>query len=240
MKAGWIALIVAVLVAAVLIPVLIYALHSAETGSPTEPVDAGETPPPPTPPGPTVRDAPDQSRTRPTTATQPKENPVVEMKTSKGAIKIELYDDKAPKTVENFLTYVDEGFYDGTIFHRVIPDFMVQGGGFTKDLERKETHDTIEHEGRADLKNTEGAVAMARTSDPHSASSQFFINVADNDFLDFREKTPRGYGYTVFGKVVEGMDVVKAIEKVPTTRKKGMDDVPEETVVIESVRRVES
>jgi len=160
-------------------------------------------------------------------------HPRVTLETSKGAIVIELMPDKAPATVENFLGYVESGHYDGTIFHRVIPDFMIQGGGFTADLQQKPTRDPIRNEADNGLKNLRGTLAMARTSDPHSATSQFFINVVDNHYLDHTAKTARGWGYTVFAEVVDGMDVVDAIAKVPTTRRGGMSDVPQEPVVIE-------
>ncbi len=160
------------------------------------------------------------------------------MKTNKGRIEIELYPDKAPKTVENFLSYVDDGYYDGTIFHRVIADFMIQGGGYDPNRDRKATRDAVANEANNGLKNEVGTIAMARTSDPHSATAQFFINVKDNKFLDFTAETPGGWGYAVFGKVVEGMDVVRVIEQVPTSDKGGaFRDLPNEEVVIESIRR---
>ena len=159
------------------------------------------------------------------------------MKTSKGDMEIALDADKAPKTVENFLRYVDEGFYDGTIFHRVISGFMIQGGGYTADMRKKPTHEPVVNEAKNGLKNKRGTIAMARTSDPHSATSQFFINVKDNDFLDYPGQD--GWGYTVFGRVTRGLDVLDAIAGVPTTVKNGMRDVPVETVVIESVKRIE-
>lgn len=164
--------------------------------------------------------------------------PRVLMKTSMGDITIELYPDKAPKTVANFLQYVKEGFYSGTVFHRVINGFMVQGGGMTKDLYnggsgRKETHAPIELESRNGLKNDTGWVAMARTSVPNSATSQFFINVADNTSLNYPQ--PDGNGYAVFGKVVDGMSTVEAIRAVRTTTVGPMRDVPVDPVVIESV-----
>ncbi len=164
---------------------------------------------------------------------------VVLMRTSMGPIKIQLYPDKVPGTVANFLTYVDEAFYDGTIFHRVINDFMIQGGGFTPDMQERTAHPPIPNEARDDLKNLRGTVAMARTPAIHSASSQFFINVKDNAVLDHADETPRGFGYCVFGKVVEGMDVVDRIRSVATARIGGYDDVPSEPVIIESVRRAE-
>lgn len=164
-------------------------------------------------------------------------NPQVVIETNKGTIVAELYATEAPKSTENFLQYVDDGYYDGTIFHRVIPDFMIQGGGFTADMQKKDTREPIENEADNGLENERGTLAMARTNDPHSASSQFFVNVTDNDFLNHRGKNPRGWGYAVFGKVIEGMDVVDAIVAVPTTRKGPMSDVPVEPVVIESVTR---
>jgi cyclophilin family peptidyl-prolyl cis-trans isomerase len=167
------------------------------------------------------------------------ENPQVSLQTSQGTITLELYADKAPKTVENFLAYVDEGFYDGTIFHRVIRDFMIQGGGFTADMEKKPTRDPIENEAGNGLKNERGTIAMARTGDPHSATAQFFINHEDNAFLDHRDKSSRGWGYAVFGRVTQGMDVVDAIAAAPTGSKAPFPkDVPETTVVIEKVSRV--
>ena len=160
-------------------------------------------------------------------------NPVVELSTSLGPIRIELYPDKAPKTVANFLQYVQDRFYDGTIFHRVIPGFMIQGGGFTPDMEQKKTRDPIPNEAQNGLKNRVGTVAMARTPNPHSATSQFFINVADNAFLDFTGPTQQGWGYCVFGRVVEGMEVVDKIKAVPTGRRGFHQDVPLEDVIIE-------
>ena len=163
-------------------------------------------------------------------------NPVVTMKTNKGVITLELYPDKAPKSVANFITYAESGFYDGTIFHRVIPDFMIQGGGYTSGLERKETRPPVGNEANNGLKNQVGTLAMARTSDPNSATSQFFINVKDNAFLDFKSETPQGWGYTVFGKVTEGIEVVRAIEDTPTSDRGGaFQNLPEDQVVIESV-----
>lgn len=159
-------------------------------------------------------------------------NPQVVMKTSKGTLVVELFPDKSPKTVENFLAYVEAGHYDGTIFHRVIPGFMVQGGGFTRDMQQKSTRAPVENESDNELSNERGTIAMARTGNPHSATSQFYINVVDNPSLDY---SSRGWGYTVFGKVVEGMDVADAISKVSTTRKGRMGDVPQEPVVIEKV-----
>ncbi|MEQ8492810.1 MAG: peptidylprolyl isomerase [Gammaproteobacteria bacterium] len=153
--------------------------------------------------------------------------------TSQGEITVELAAAEAPKSTANFLEYVRAGFYDGTIFHRVIPGFMIQGGGYTPAMARKETGDPIENEAANGLANTRGTLAMARTSDPHSATAQFFVNVVDNDFLDHREPSPRGWGYAVFGRVVDGMDVVDAIAATPTGRTAGMSDVPLEAVVIE-------
>lgn len=165
-------------------------------------------------------------------------HPQVLMETNYGTILIELYPEKAPKTVENFLAYVHEGFYDGTIFHRVIADFMVQGGGFTPDMGKKITRAPIQNEADNGLRNQIGTVAMARTNDPHSATAQFFINVAQNSFLDFREKTPRAYGYAVFGKVIQGMKTVNQIRNVRTGFKNGYGDVPLEPVIIEKVRQI--
>ena len=162
-------------------------------------------------------------------------NPVVLMKTGLGEIKIELYPDKAPITVENFLGYVRDGFYDNTIFHRVIPGFMAQGGGFVSGMTQKETKDPIKNEAANGLKNDRGTIAMARTNVVDSATAQFFINVVDNGFLNHTEDTPRGFGYCVFGKVIEGMDVVDKIVSVPTGTFGYFQDVPQEDVVIISV-----
>ena len=161
------------------------------------------------------------------------------MKTSKGDITLELDADKAPGTVNNFLAYVDEGFYSGTIFHRVIKDFMIQGGGFTADMDRKDTRGPIPNEADNGLKNLRGTIAMARTNKPDSATAQFFINHKDNAFLDHRSKDARGWGYAVFGRVVNGMDVVDAIASEKTGVRNRMQDVPLETVTIDSVSRVE-
>ena len=165
-------------------------------------------------------------------------NPKVNLQTNKGLIVIELYPDQAPQSVANFLAYVDAGFYDGTIFHRVIPDFMIQGGGFTADLEKKVTRAPIPNEADNGLKNERGTLAMARTNDPNSATAQFFINHKDNAFLDHSGKNPRGWGYAVFGRVTDGMSVVDAIATTPTGAK-GMfpKDVPLETIVIEKASR---
>ena len=164
------------------------------------------------------------------------DNPKIAMDTSKGEIVIELYADKAPQTVKNFLAYVDAGFYDGTIFHRVISHFMIQGGGFTPEMEKKATGDPITNEAGNGLSNKRGTLAMARTSDPHSATAQFFINHKDNGNLDYPSFD--GWGYAVFGRVVDGMDVVDAIAAVPTGMRAGHRDVPKQTVLIESVRRI--
>ena len=158
--------------------------------------------------------------------------PRVRRTTSLGDIELELNRTAAPATVDNFLTYVRDGFYDGTIFHRVIAGFMIQGGGFDLDLRQKATRPPIANEADNGLNNRTGTIAMARTPDPHSASAQFFINVKDNDFLDHRAKTMKGWGYCVFGQVVSGMNVVHAIENSPTTTHQGMPDVPREPVVI--------
>ena len=167
-------------------------------------------------------------------------NPRVAVKTSMGSFTIELHEKEAPGTVRNFLAYVDEGFYAGTIFHRVIDGFMIQGGGLDREMNRKKTRDPIANEAMNKLKNRAGTVAMARTSAPNSATSQFFVNVADNGMLDYRDTSAEGIGYCVFGKVVEGMDVVERIKAVPTGVKNGMRDVPETPVVIESITRVKS
>lgn len=162
----------------------------------------------------------------------------VEMKTSFGNITLELYPDKAPKTVENFLQYMKEGHFKGTVFHRVIPGFMIQGGGFDKTLKQKPTRPPIENEAANGLKNEIGTIAMARTSDPHSASAQFFINIADNVPLNHTSPTPQGYGYAVFGKVIKGMDVVNKIAAVPTGNRGGHQNVPVEDVMIEDVKLI--
>lgn len=159
-------------------------------------------------------------------------NPVVIIKTSKGDIKVELFQDKAPATVKNFLQYVDDKHYSGTIFHRVIDGFMVQGGGFTKDFSQKPNRAPIKNEASNGLKNEKGTLAMARTSDVDSATSQFFINIADNVFLDHKSPTPQGFGYCVFGKVTEGMDVVDKIRGVKTTTRGPYENVPVEAVEI--------
>ncbi len=166
-------------------------------------------------------------------------NPKVLMKTNKGDITIELNADKAPITVKNFLSYVDEKFYDGTIFHRVIKEFMIQGGGYTPDFHEKSTKAPIKNEAANGLKNSRGTIAMARTNEINSATAQFFINHVDNTYLDHRDSTPAGFGYAVFGKVIAGMDVVDAIASVPTTTRSYDEDVPRETITIISVRRIQ-
>jgi peptidyl-prolyl cis-trans isomerase B (cyclophilin B) len=158
---------------------------------------------------------------------------LVKLSTNFGDITLELNAEKAPITVANFLQYVESGFYDGVIFHRVIDGFMIQGGGFNADMQQKKTKDEIKNEADNGLSNDNYTIAMARTSIPDSASSQFFINATDNDFLNHTAKTPSGWGYCVFGKVVEGMDVVDKIKKVKTTSKAGHRDVPVEAVIIE-------
>ena len=169
--------------------------------------------------------------------TQPPEtHPMVTLKTSHGDITLELYADKAPDTVANFLQYVADGHYNGTIFHRVMDGFMIQGGGFTKDMQQKSTRAPVKNEAANGLKNDRGTIAMARTSDPHSASAQFFINVADNAFLNFSAPNPRGFGYCVFGKVVSGMDVVDKIKGVRTGTRGFHENVPLDAVeIIEAV-----
>ncbi len=159
----------------------------------------------------------------------------IKLHTTKGVIGIELDHDKAPATAANFLEYAREGFFTDTLFHRVIPGFMIQGGGLQADMSPKPTRSPIKNEADNGLANDRGTVAMARTSDPHSASSQFFINVADNGFLNHTAPTAQGWGYCVFGRVTEGMDVVDAILEVPTTSRRGHQDVPTEDVVIEKV-----
>jgi peptidyl-prolyl cis-trans isomerase B (cyclophilin B) len=161
---------------------------------------------------------------------------MVTLKTNLGDIVIELDAQHAPNTVENFLSYAKNGFYDGTVFHRVIDGFMIQGGGFDKNMQQKPTHAPIRHEGKRDgMKNARGTIAMARTSDPHSATAQFFINVVDNDFLNFTSETDSGWGYCVFGKVTEGMDIVDKIKATPTQNHSGHQNVPKTPVVIEKV-----
>lgn len=159
----------------------------------------------------------------------------VHMQTNKGTIVLELNAEKAPETVANFLEYARSGFYEGTVFHRVIPGFMIQGGGFIPGMTQKSTRAPIKNEADNGLKNDLGTIAMARTPDPNSASSQFFINAKDNGFLNHTARTAQGWGYCVFGKVVDGLDVVKAIETVPTTSRGGHQDVPSDDVIIEKV-----
>jgi peptidyl-prolyl cis-trans isomerase A (cyclophilin A)/peptidyl-prolyl cis-trans isomerase B (cyclophilin B) len=168
-------------------------------------------------------------------------NPQVEIKTNLGSITVELYADKAPQTVKNFLEYVQGDYYKGTLFHRVIPGFMIQGGGYSQDFTQKPTRDPIQNEAANGLKNETGTIAMARTPNPHSATAQFFINVADNAFLNHTAPTARGYGYTVFGKVVKGMDVVDRIAQLPTGPGGPFPhDVPKQEVVIQGARIVEA
>ncbi|MFA5517249.1 MAG: peptidylprolyl isomerase [Desulfuromonadales bacterium] len=160
-------------------------------------------------------------------------NPIVQLQTSMGEIRIELLAAQAPETVANFLGYVRDGFFEGTIFHRIIDGFMIQGGGMTADLKPKKTRAPIKNEAANGLRNKRGTVAMARTQVVDSATAQFFINVADNDFLDHRDTTPGGYGYAVFGQVIGGMEVVDAMRKAPTGRSGMHDDVPQQAIVIE-------
>ena len=158
---------------------------------------------------------------------------MVTLKTNFGDITLELFEDKAPKTVANFLSYVEDGFFDNTIFHRVINNFMIQGGGFTPDMDQKDTKDPIENEADNGVANEVGTIAMARTQDPHSATAQFFINVNNNDFLNHSGKSVNGWGYCAFGKVTEGMDVVEQIKAVKTGNHGYHQDVPVEPVIIE-------
>jgi peptidyl-prolyl cis-trans isomerase B (cyclophilin B) len=158
---------------------------------------------------------------------------MVKLKTNFGDITLELFEDKAPKTVANFLSYVEDGFFDNTIFHRVINNFMIQGGGFTPDMDQKDTKDPIENEADNGVANEVGTIAMARTQDPHSATAQFFINVNNNDFLNHSGKSVNGWGYCAFGKVTEGMDVVEKIKAVKTGNHGYHQDVPVEPVIIE-------
>lgn len=164
---------------------------------------------------------------------------MVRLQTNMGAIAIKLDQEKAPATVANFLEYVRDGFYDDTIFHRVIDGFMIQGGGFEPGMDQKPTRAPIKNEADNGLSNKTGTIAMARTADPHSATSQFYINVADNTFLDFKTPTPQGWGYCVFGEVVEGREVVDRIRKVATTTRAGHENVPVNEVVIEQAEIVE-
>ena len=166
------------------------------------------------------------------------DNPSVELDTTKGKIVLALNAEKAPKTVKNFLAYVDAGFYNGTIFHRVIPDFMIQGGGFSADMKQKKTRAPIDNEADNRLRNERGTIAMARTPNPHSATAQFFINTQSNEFLNYKGKSPQGWGYAVFGRVVEGMSVVDAISAVKTGTRGRFRDVPNDPVVIRKVVRL--
>jgi len=166
-------------------------------------------------------------------------NPLVLIETAKGEILVELYEDRVPETVANFLRYVDEEFYVGTLFHRVIKGFMIQCGGIDNMMKEKPTHGSIRNQATADLRNLAGTLAMARTQDPHSAAAQFFINTVDNAELDHTAETEEGYGYTVFGEVVEGMDVVKKIEKVRTRSQGDFDDVPVDQIAIVGTSRFE-
>jgi len=159
------------------------------------------------------------------------------IKTSMGDIKLELFEKEAPKTVESFLRYVDEKHYNNTIFHRVIANFMIQGGGFDSDFNQKETNEAVENEAANQISNETGTVAMARTSDPHSATSQFFINLIDNDFLDFKAPTAQGFGYCVFAKVIDGMDVVNKMAKVSTGNRGQHGDVPDTDIIIKEIVR---
>ena len=160
---------------------------------------------------------------------------MVTLQTSMGDITLELYSDKAPETVKNFLRYAEEKFYDGTIFHRVVRSFVIQGGGFDARMAQKKTHATIKNEADNGLTNEKGSIAMARTNNPDSASSQFFINLKDNAFLNHKNKTPQGWGYTVFGKVIAGLDIVEKIGGVATISKHGHADVPAENVIVKKV-----
>ena len=160
--------------------------------------------------------------------------PLVKLATNFGDISVELDDAKAPKTVANFLAYVEDGFYNGTIFHRVIDGFMIQGGGFDADMNQKPTKGNVDNEANNGLSNGIGTIAMARTSDPHSATAQFFINVSDNTFLDHKDQSEQGWGYCVFGRVTDGMDTVNKIKEVQTTVRNHMRDVPQENVEITS------
>jgi cyclophilin family peptidyl-prolyl cis-trans isomerase len=165
-------------------------------------------------------------------------NPKIVLETSKGKIVLELFPGNAPETVKNFLNYVDAKFYDGMIFHRVIPKFMIQGGGFTTDMKRKTTRAPIKNEADKGIKNDRGTIAMARTGDPHSATAQFFVNSKNNDFLNYSSKTQQGWGYAAFGKVVDGMKTLDAISAVKTETVGGSRDVPAVPVVITSARRL--
>lgn len=165
---------------------------------------------------------------------------MVLISTSKGDIRLKLDEENTPKTAANFLSYVRNGFYKDTLFHRVIPGFMIQGGGLNAQMETKNTDSPIENEAKSGKKNTRGSIAMARTSDPHSATAQFFINLTDNAFLNFTAENMQGYGYCVFGEVTEGMDIVDAIAKVKTGQRAGHSDVPVEDIMIHSITEVEA
>lgn len=171
--------------------------------------------------------------------TQSKENPMVRMTTNFGVIEIEMFSEQAPVTTANFMQYVNDGFFDGLVFHRVMPGFVIQGGGFEPGMKHKDTNAPIQNEADNGLKNDRGTLSMARTGDPHSATSQFFISLKDNDFLNHTGKNANGWGYAVFGKVVSGMDVVDAIAKTPTGSKAGHDNVPVEDAIIEKAEQIE-
>ena len=160
---------------------------------------------------------------------------MIHFETNLGRFTVELYEKEAPVTVANFLKYIDEGFFDGTTFHRIVPGFVIQGGGFTADMSQKRTHETIKNEADNGIKNTRGTLSMARTNDINSATSQFFVNLKDNDFLDHSRGN---FGYAVFARVTDGMDVVDQIAAVETGRRRGFDDVPVEAVIMKSVRRI--
>jgi cyclophilin family peptidyl-prolyl cis-trans isomerase len=162
---------------------------------------------------------------------------MIRFETSQGDFTVELYEEDAPQTVANFLRYVDEGFFEGTIFHRIVPGFVIQGGGLTSDLSQKKTHPPVRNEAGNGVRNQRGTLSMARTDEIHSATSQFFVNLSDNDFLDQR---PGQYGYAVFGHVTEGMDVIDKIAKLPTGKRKGHSDVPTQDVTIKSARRIDA
>lgn len=165
---------------------------------------------------------------------------MIHVTTNFGTLVLELFPDKAPKSVENFLTYVRDGFYDGTLIHRVISNFVIQGGGFGPKMIQKPTHQPIENEARNGLRNERGTIALARTGEPHSATSQFFINLGDNDFLNYTSSAPSGWGYCVFGRVVDGMHVVESVGGVPTGTQYGFENVPVTDVVIESAKLVKT
>lgn len=201
-------------------------------------VPAGAQNTPPAAPPKAEPKAGDGAAAKPAAAPQPTGILKVAIETTKGRIVLQLFPDKAPKTVANFLSYADAGFYTGISFHRVIDNFMIQGGGYTANLEGKTTNAPVKNEADNGLTNDRGTIAMARTANPDSATSQFFINTSNNAPLNHKDKTAKGWGYTVFGKVIEGMDVVDAIGKVRTGNKNGMSDVPLEPVVIKKVSRV--